>query len=67
MLIPVITYVSPDGELCYGNYPPPRCADTAEVERAVRAPLQALRGMRSVRVAVVDDVTSRPVLLFRIR
>ena len=67
VLIPVITYTAPDGELRYGNHPPPKCADMAEVERACRPALQALRGAADVRVAVVDDVTSRPVLLFRIR
>jgi hypothetical protein len=66
-LIPVITYTAPDGELRYGNHPPPRCADIVEAERACREPLRALRGMRGVRVAVIDDVTSRPVLLFRVR
>ena len=67
MLIPVITFTDPAGDIRYGNHPAPKCADMSEVERACREPLRALRGAADVRVAVVDDVTSRPVLLFRIR
>ena len=67
MLIPVITYTAPDGEMRYGNHPPPKCADMAEVERACRPALQALRGAADVRVDVMNDLTGACVMLFRIR
>lgn len=67
MLIPVITYESPDGELRYGNHPPPRCADIVEAERACREPLRALRGMRGVLIQVLDDLTAACVMRARVR